>query len=791
MNEFDEIIAEFLVESYENLDELDRDLIALEDAPDDRERLASIFRTVHSIKGTSGFLALPKLERVAHVGENLLVPLRDGDLRLNGKIADGLLGMVDAIRAILRNVESDGKEGDDDYQQLLAELEGLKKAGDAPEDSSTSKSIERTEHVDSPVVDSPASAVEPATSVVNKADPVKAAPKKKAAGKKAVANKKKATPKTAEPAKVVSDTGDQAVLDDQVISDDSTCSASKTLSGAPTTSGSIADSSVRIEVGLLDKLMNLVGELVLSRNQIMQFSSSIEDAAMIAASQRLNLITTELQEGVMKTRMQPIRNAWNKLPRVVRDLSASCGKTISVIMDGSETELDKTILEALKDPLTHIVRNSVDHGIETPAERKANGKPPEGTLWLRAFHEGGQVIVEIADDGGGINVQRVREKGIESGLVTADQAAAMSEREIIGLILLPGFSTAAEVTNVSGRGVGMDVVKTNIERIGGTLEIHSTQGKGTILRIKIPLTLAIVPVLIVTTGGDNYAIPQVSLLELVRLDDTRAQNEIEFIHDAPVYRLRGKLLPLVYLDEQLELRAPRKRHDQDETVNIVVLRVEDREFGLVVDAITDTQEIVVKPLGHQLKALRTYAGTTIMGDGAVSLILDVLGLAQKGNILTEGTNRVANESLSANQLEKNENDSLLIVDPGNGTRAAIQLSNVARLEEFDSSMVERSGNSEVVQYRGQILPLIHLSGGFQNYGSPDPSSTNSTSLHVVVHSMGTQSVGIIVGKIVDIVSVRLAKNENNRSNSRVIQDRVTEMVDLTALIRSSCPEFLD
>ncbi|MFT5523724.1 MAG: two-component system chemotaxis sensor kinase CheA, partial [Pirellulaceae bacterium] len=253
----------------------------------------------------------------------------------------------------------------------------------------------------------------------------------------------------------------------------------------------------------------------------------------------------------------------------------------------------------------------------------------------------------------------------------------------------------------------------------------------------------------------------------------------------------GKLLPLVYLDEQLELRAPRKRHDQDETVNIVVLRVEDREFGLVVDAITDTQEIVVKPLGHQLKALRTYAGTTIMGDGAVSLILDVLGLAQKGNILTEGTNRVANESLSANQLEKNENDSLLIVDPGNGTRAAIQLSNVARLEEFDSSMVERSGNSEVVQYRGQILPLIHLSGGFQNYGSPDPSSTNSTSLHVVVHSMGTQSVGIIVGKIVDIVSVRLAKNENNRSNSRVIQDRVTEMVDLTALIRSSCPEFLD
>lgn len=383
---------------------------------------------------------------------------------------------------------------------------------------------------------------------------------------------------------------------------------------------------MRIDVELLDHLMNLVGELVLARNQIQQFSCATEDATIHSASQRLNLITTELQESVMKTRMQPISNAWSKLPRVVRDLSSSCGKKVDVKMEGADTELDKTILEAIKDPLTHIVRNSVDHGIKTPDVRTANGKPAEGTLCLRAFHDGGQVNIEIIDDGGGINVDRVREKAIENGMVSAEQAADMNDRELTYLILLPGFTTAAQVTNVSGRGVGMDVVRTNIKRINGTLEIKSVPGRGTTLRIRIPLTLAIVPALIITTGGDQYAIPQVNLLELVRLAGDRAQ-EIEFIHDAPVYRLRGKLLPLVYLDEQLGLREQRERTDREETVNIAVLQAEDRQYGLVFDAITDTQEIVVKPLGQHLKGIPSYAGTTIMGDGTVALILDIIGLA--------------------------------------------------------------------------------------------------------------------------------------------------------------------
>ncbi|MFK7821640.1 MAG: chemotaxis protein CheA [Planctomycetaceae bacterium] len=744
MEGFDEVITEFLVESYESLDQLDSDLLALEDAPEDRDRLASIFRTVHTIKGTSGFLALPKLERVAHVGENLLVPLRDGNLRLNSDIADGLLGMVDAIRDILGHVEGSGAEGDEDYAELVEKLQELLEAGKlgggdgaAPEiDEPAAAAPEETES-NQAASDSPDDTVAPA--------PVVAAQE---------APSKKKTP---------------APVDDS-------CTESSERST------SVTDSTVRIDVELLDRLMNLVGELVLSRNQILQFCGETDDATMIAASQRLNLITTELQEGVMKTRMQPIRKAWSKLPRVVRDLSASCGKKVEVRMEGEDTELDKTILEAIKDPLTHIVRNSVDHGIEAPDARKACGKRDEGILYLRAFHEGGQVNIEIADDGGGVNTERVREKAIENGIVNAEQAAAMNERELTSLILLPGFSTAAAVTNVSGRGVGMDVVKTNIERIGGTLDINSVPGKGTTLRIKIPLTLAIVPALIVKTEDDQYAIPQVNLLELVRLEGDRAREEIEFIHDVPVYRLRENLLPLVYLDEQLGLASTRLRHDERDSVNIVVLQAEDRQFGLVVDAITDTQEIVVKPPGPHIKNISAYAGTTIMGDGTVALILDVIGIAQKSGVLTEHRDRSLGDKEGAESSRSGDSESLLIVESDDGLRSAIRLSTVSRLETFATSHVEQSGHSSVVQYRGEILPLVQLGGGCVNYGANDD-------LHTVVYSVGDRRFGVVVGKIVDIVHEPAVDADGNALSRSVIQERVTEFVDLSQVVAGAVPDF--
>ena len=800
MDVLDDIFKEFLVESYENLDQLDQDLISLEDTPDDRNCLASVFRTVHTIKGTSGFLALPKLERVAHVGENLLVPLRDGELALSRDIADGLLAMVDAIREVLGHIEVGEGEGDGEYEALVARLEQLlanetaAASGEAP--AGTSLSDEELSDVVS-TMESTAEVVDAETTETEAA--AAETPGQKIKTTRRDSGKKKAEAETASELEVADDDDAETASPQDVVDEapavaaeaapqkTEVAKASKEAAASESPkSSSIADQSVRIDVDLLDRLMNLVGELVLARNQILQFTSESPDVTLAAASQRLNLITTELQEGVMKTRMQPIKNAWNKLPRVVRDLSASCGKKVEVRMEGEETELDKTILEAIKDPLTHIVRNSVDHGIESPQDRVANGKPAEGTLCLRAFHESGQVNIEIIDDGGGINVDRVREKAVEKGLITAEQAATMSDREATSLILLPGFSTAQKVTNVSGRGVGMDVVKTNIERISGTLEIHSIPGQGTTLRIKIPLTLAIVPALVVQAAGGQYAIPQVSLLELVRLEASRVKDEIEFIHDAPVYRLRGNLLPLVYLDEQLGLRSKRARHEHNQTVNIVVLQAEDRHFGLVVDAVTDTQEIVVKPLGGHLKGIAAYAGSTIMGDGSVALILDVLGVAQRGSILAELHDQALRGSggkLSGEAAATTE--PLLVVDPGDGSPVAVRLSAVARLEEFKQTDIERSGHSEVVQYRGHIMPLIHL----QTSGYGMDTGSESGRVPVVVFTSGEQSVGIVVGRVIDIVQHALTDDSDGLvPGSHVISGRVTELLDLEEFVRSTMPQ---
>ena len=503
----DDITKEFLVESYENLDRLDRDLVVLEKDPHSKEILSSIFRTIHTLKGTSGFLGFGKLEAVAHVGESLLSKLRDGVLTINPEITSALLATVDAVRFMLGQIEKTGQPGEKDVSDLVKLLTRLNEGEGLP----ASEAI--------PAVPSVSTSSEPVAAVAPV--PVSAPPAVKTS-----------VPTPSRPAQEPPPAPGES---------------------SETRNSAVSDSTIRVDVGLLDKLMNLVGELVLARNQVLQFTSQSADSAFLATSQRLNLITTELQGSVMKTRMQPIGNVWNKLPRVVRDLAAASGKQVRIEVEGQDTELDKTIIEAIKDPLTHIVRNSVDHGIERPEARVERGKPAEGCLKMRAYHEGGQVNIEIADDGSGIDYERVKQKALQRGLITAEQAARMSDHETLHLVFLPGFSTAEKITNVSGRGVGMDVVKTNIEKIGGTVDLQSQPDKGTTLKIKIPLTLAIIPALIVTSGGDRFAIPQVSLLELVRLEGGQARQQIEFIHSAPVYRLRGQLLPLAYLNRELSL----------------------------------------------------------------------------------------------------------------------------------------------------------------------------------------------------------------------------------------------
>lgn len=727
MSDMDDILREFLVESNEGLDQVERDMLALEQQPDDLDRLASVFRCVHTIKGTSGFLALPVLEHVAHVGESVLSLLRDGELRFGSEVADTLLQLIDALRGILQAIESTGGEGDTDHAPLLARLTQLQQhvPGAAP-------------------AQTPVAAPAPAPA------PVVA----------------EATPAIADPAEIA-----QAVA------------AVRAESAVPVDGGHVGDTSIRVDVALLDKLMTLVGELVLARNQVLQHKVATDDVQFIATAQRLDVITTELQEGVMKTRMQPIGGVWSKLPRVVRDLSQSIGKLVRLEMEGKETELDKTLIEAIKDPLVHIVRNAVDHGIEAPDVRRAAGKAAEGVLRLRAYHEGGQVNIEIIDDGGGINPERVRQTAIKRGVVTEAQSQRMSERELIALVFEPGFSTAEKVTNVSGRGVGMDVVRTNIERIGGTIDLQSRLGEGTTLKIKIPLTLAIIPALLVSAGEERFAIPQVSLLELVRLEGEQIRGGIELIHGAPVYRLRGRLLPLVHLSRSLGMH---RDIENQETMTIVVLRADDRQFGLVVDAVSDTEEIVVKPLGKRLKGLQAYAGATIMGDGRVALILDVMGLAQSSHVLSGTRERVVAEAEQKIEENAQARETLLVVAVGDQGRVAVPLSTVARLEKFPASAVESSSSRRVVQYRGRIMPLLDVSSYL---GAP--CTTDDEALNVVVYQRGTHSVGLVVGQIVDIVeqviTVRDAVRRRGTLGAVVVQGSVTDLLDLDAMVRELDP----
>jgi len=745
MDGMEEIIKEFLVESNEGLDRFDRDLLALEKDCSSRELLDSVFRAIHTIKGTGGVLGYEKLVGVAHAGESLLSRMRDGSLVLSPEIATALLNMADVLRRMLEQIAASGGEGEADCSSVIAGLNAVigaknprpapptkRDAGPQPDLPPRLGDILVTQQICKPAD------VEAAAELQQEGDP-------RTLGEILVATGAAHPQAVAEGLKVQSDHRD------------------------------VSSNTIRVDVALLDKVMNLVGELVLARNQVLQFTAGREDSGFLSTAQRLNLITTELQEGVMKTRMQPIGNVWNKLPRIVRDMSVSCGKRVEVAMEGADTELDKTIIEAIKDPLTHIIRNAVDHGVELPERRTAAGKPPEGHLLLRAFHEGGQVNIEISDDGAGIDTDKLKAKAIAKGLISSDHAARMSEREVLNLAFAPGLSTAEQVSNISGRGVGMDVVKTNIEKIGGAVDLQSARGKGTLLKIKIPLTLAIIPALIVTSGGERFAIPQVSLIELVRCEGEQAG--IENIHGAPVYRLRGHLLPLVDLNRELRLDAQRR----GESVNIVVLQAGDRQFGLVVDEINDTEEIVVKPLSKQLKSVACFAGATIMGDGHVALILDVLGLAQMARVLCELREQSLAERGAAAAEAAAHRESWLLFRLGKSGRMAVPLSLVSRLEEFPAAKTERYAGREVIQYRDQIMPLIRLAEALGYAGSVDGEL-----LQVVVYAANGRSVGLVVDEILDIaeqaVEVQPMQEAKMLKGAAVIQQRVTDLLDVPALL---------
>jgi len=706
----DDLLADFLTETNENLAELDLALVTLERTPGDAATLALIFRMVHTIKGTCGFLGLPRLERVAHAAEGVLGKVRDGAISVTPEMVSLVLTALDRVKAILAGLATTGGEPAGDDAPLIAALEAT--AAGKPAAAAT------------PAAPEPAPAPPPELA------PAPAPVAQEAA--EAVPAEEEAIPAADAAPPPAAPQGQSAVPE-----------------AAAATNVPAATQTIRVTVEVLEDLMTLVSELVLTRNQLLQLARAAEDSGFTAPLQRLSHITSDLQEGVMKTRMQPIGNAWNNLPRLVRDLAREMDKKIDLVMLGADTELDRQVLELIKDPLTHMIRNSGDHGLEKPADRRAAGKPETGRITLNAFHEGGHIIIEVSDDGRGLPVNRIRAKALAQGLATEAELAGMTDGQLQRFIFRAGFSTAAVVTAVSGRGVGMDVVKTNIEKIGGTIDLKSVAGQGTTFVIKIPLTLAIVSALIVQAAGERFAIPQISVVELVRAQRAGSNTAgggsnsmIERINDTPVLRLRDRLLPLVSLGDLLSLET---EGGQAGDATIVVVQVGSTMLGIIVDRVFDTEEIVVKPVAPILRHVTMFSGNTILGDGSVIMILDPNGIARATGIGAGGEIRTAAAS-TMEASHSGERTAMLLFRAGSEQKMAVPLGLVARLEDIPRDKIEVSCGAPVTQYRGKLMPLIALSGVID---AEKPQQA------VLVFSDRDRSMGLMVDEIIDVVEDRL------------------------------------
>ncbi len=728
----DDLLADFLTETHEGLATLDVALLRLEKSPEDKPTLSEIFRLVHTIKGTCGFLGLSRLEKVAHAGENILGLYRDGALGVTPDGVSLILQVLDRIKDIISGLETGGSEPVGDDAPLIARLDALAAGEDAP------------------AAVAPPAPPPPAPMIV--------------AAEQATAPPPPAT------LAVVARAEAEHPPEDTVHS-----------------GGRTPPQSIRVSVDVLEDLMMLVSELVLTRNQLMQLSRARGDGAYTAPLQRLSHITSDLQDGVMKTRMQPIGNAWAKMPRLVRDLSNDLGKKIELEMRGAETELDRQVLELIKDPLTHMVRNSGDHGLEMPEARRAAGKPDTGRIMLNAYHEGGHILIEIADDGRGLNTTRIRAKALAQGLATEGELAAMSDREVHRFIFRAGFSTAAAVTAVSGRGVGMDVVKTNVERIGGTIDVSSREGEGTSFTIKIPLTLAIVSALIVEVAGERFAIPQIGVLELVRVGGG-SETRIERIKDAPILRLRDRLLPLVTLGAVLGLEPERDVvANAPEVGFVVVTQVGAHVFGIIVDHLYDTEEIVVKPVAPILRHIGMFSGNTILGDGSVIMILDPNGIARVTGVTGQGAEARLAEAQAGAGMRSSDRTALLLFRAGDETPKAVPLGLVARLDDIPADRIETSGGKPVVQYRGQLMPLLSMGGEYGLGGEPKDRQT------VLVFTDGAQSLGLMVDAILDVVEEPLAilagQGRPGFLGSAVVAGKVTDVVDTGWWLRQGSDDW--
>jgi two-component system, chemotaxis family, sensor kinase CheA len=770
----DDLLREFLTETGESLDTVDNQLVRFEQDPNNARILDNIFRLVHTIKGTCGFLGLPRLEALAHAGETLMGKFRDG-MPVTAEAVTLILRSIDRIKEILAGLEATEAEPEGNDQDLIVKLHELVERGIA-------------------AMPGPASLVPPApASLVTPASTPPIAPVLAVAAIEEGTLVPQTLVRQLRPGEVSLDELERAFRETEVAvpapaqraapapaeraaapkaaaPNEAKPAAKKTIAEDAPESDRVANQSIRVNVDTLEHLMTMVSELVLTRNQLLEISRRHEDTEFKVPLQRLSNVTAELQEGVMKTRMQPIGNAWQKLPRIVRDLSSELHKQIELEMHGADTELDRQVLDLIKDPLTHMVRNSADHGLETPAERLAAGKPEQGTIRLSAYHEGGHIIICIADNGRGLNTERIKAKAIANGLVSEADLEKMTEAQIHKFIFAPGFSTAAAVTSVSGRGVGMDVVRTNIDQIGGTIDVKSVAGEGSSVTIKIPLTLAIVSALIVEAAGDRFAIPQLSVVELVRAR-ANSEHRIERIKDTAVLRLRNKLLPLMHLKKLL--RIDDGSSSDPENGFIVVTQVGSQTFGIVVDGVFHTEEIVVKPMSTKLRHIDMFSGNTILGDGAVIMIIDPNGIAKALGASSAASHEIADENAAMRANAAEQLTSLLVFRAGSAQPKAVPLGLVTRLEEIATDKIELSNGRYMVQYRDQLMPLVQMAGVNVQTSGAQP---------ILVFADDGRSMGLVVDEIIDIVEERLhievAGGGEGILGSAVIKGQATEVIDV-------------
>jgi two-component system, chemotaxis family, sensor kinase CheA len=757
----DDLLREFLTETGESLDTVDNQLVRFEQEPNNAKILDNIFRLVHTIKGTCGFLGLPRLEALAHAGETLMGKFRDG-MPVKAEAVTLILGSIDRIKEILAGLEATETEPEGNDQDLIVQLHQMVEQG-----------MRAMSAPASPVASAPASPV--ASSPVAPAAPAQPEMEQGTLTYQVLERQLR-------PGEVSLDDLERAFRETEAevapppapkpapLKEAKPVSKKAFLEPEATDGDRVANQSIRVNVDTLEHLMTMVSELVLTRNQLLEISRRNEDTEFKVPLQRLSNVTAELQEGVMKTRMQPIGNAWQKLPRIVRDLSSELGKQIELEMHGADTELDRQVLDLIKDPLTHMVRNSADHGLETPAERSAVGKPEQGTIRLSAYHEGGHIIICIADNGRGLNTARIKAKAVANGLVTEADLEKMTEAQIHKFVFAPGFSTAAAVTSVSGRGVGMDVVRTNIDQIGGTIDIKSVAGQGSSVTVKIPLTLAIVSALIVEAAGDRFAIPQLAVIELVRAR-ANSEHRIERIKDTAVLRLRNKLLPLMHLKKLLKIDDGTS--SDPENGFIVVTQVGSQTFGIVVDGVFHTEEIVVKPMSTKLRHIEMFSGNTILGDGAVIMIIDPNGIAKALGTSVEAGHEIADENAAMRAGAAEQLTSLLVFRAGSTQPKAVPLALVTRLEEIAADKLELSNGRHMVQYRDQLMPLVQMAG---------VSVATSGVQPILVFADDGRSMGLVVDEIIDIVEERLhievAGGGEGILGSAVIKGQATEVIDV-------------